>query len=285
MKLLTVFCWDDIPQLLLQAETVKRFWKGKKHWTIIVEDAEEELSKAAANQIKDNLTDWNIEVIIPDSRLMAAGWRRQQLFKLWYSSISDTEWVLILDCKNLFIRPVSKESFIKNNTVMSVPVFSQNEFTTQCHLDAKTLLQLTEDIPMSSCLTPCVVNSKETSLLIAHLGLDLHTWVSGQATEFALYQCWTYNKFEYEPIQFVTGFWDEVQGPLAYDIALEAINNPQFLVWVHHRYVTKKRYRKLTEKVLCNVGIPQDEIILWDSRCADLLSRYASQDRTNWKNL
>jgi hypothetical protein len=29
MKLLTVFCWDDIPQLFLQAETIKKFWKGK----------------------------------------------------------------------------------------------------------------------------------------------------------------------------------------------------------------------------------------------------------------
>lgn len=285
MKLLTVFCWDDIPQLLLQAETVKKFWKGKKHWTIIVEDVESDISKEAANQIKNNLSDWNIEVIIPESRLTAAGWRRQQLFKLWYSAISDTEWVLILDCKNLFIRPVSKESFISNNSIMSVPVFSKNEFTIQCHLDAKDKLGLTEEIPMSSCLTPCVVNSKETKELIQHLGLTLDTWIDGQATEFALYQCWTHNKFEYMPVQFVTGFWDEVQGPLADDIALEAINNPQFLFWVHHRYVTGKRYRDLTETVLRKVGIPQDEIILWDSRCANLLSRYASQDRTNWKNL
>jgi len=287
MKLLTVFCWDDIPQLFLQAETIKKFWKGNKHWTIIVEDAglRKPESIKVANQIKNNLSDWNIEVIIPDSKFKSSGWRRQQLFKLWYSSISDTKWVLVLDCKNFFIRPVSEDMFVSNNTIMSIPVFIDNEFTIESHTVAKLLLGVTANIPMSSCLTPCIINSAESKSLLAHLDIDLDHWIEGQATEFALYQAWTYDKFEYNPVQFVTGFWDEVPVELVDGVMLGAIDNLKFLVWVHHRCVVKEHYRTITKQVLHNVGIPQDVTELWDLRSKDLLDRYANQNRSNWRDI
>jgi hypothetical protein len=289
MQLLTVVHFVDIPQLLLQAKTIKKFWKDTKLWTIVIEDEDPTQCLEACEIIKHFMKDWNINVIVPNSNLKASGWIRQQLFKLWYTALSSEEWVLILDCKNFLIRPMNQRSLVINNKVKHIPVFSLDEFTLFAHNAAKEKLKVVEEIPISSSMTPCVCNSLEAKALVVHLGITLDTWVEGGATEFSLYWIWTYKKFKYKKKQYVSGFWDEIEDKnLAKSIAHEAVKNNKFLIWVHHRYVYNDELRNLTKYVLSSIGITKHSLLQWDNQYQQVLTdneHSIKQDRSKWKDL
>jgi hypothetical protein len=289
MQILTVVYTADIPQLLLQAESIKKFWKDNKHWTIVIEDPRPNACLAACDIIKQSLVGWNIEVVVPVSQLSAPGWIRQQLFKLWYTAQSVDDWVLIIDCKNFLIRPMDQQSLVNDNTVLHLPLFSKNEFTIFTNSAAKEKLKITEDVPLSSCMNPCAWNSAEARLLIKELDLTLDTWVEGGATEFTLYWVRTYNKFVYKEKQFATGFWDEIADKkFAKEIALAATKDDNFLIWVHHRYVDNIELRELTNFVLSQIGISQNYLDRWNEQYQQILLNDESlikQDRSKWKDL
>ena len=235
------------------------------------------------------MPDWNIEVIVPNSKLNAPGWIRQQLFKLWYTAQSKDDWVLIVDCKNFLIRPMSRDSLVKGNTVIQLPLFSKNEFTIFTNKAAREKLKIIEDVPLSSAMNPCAWNVKEAVSLIKELGLTLDTWVEGGATEFTLYWVWTHNKFSYIEKQFATGFWDEIADKdFAREIALAATKTEDFLLWVHHRYVDNLELRELTKFVLTEVGIDNVFLDRWNEQYQKILLENESlirQDRSKWKDL
>jgi hypothetical protein len=289
MQILTVVHFVDIPQLLLQAKTIKKFWTDTKLWTIVIEDKDPRACIAACELIKDSMKDWNINVIVPNSKFEAAGWVRQQLFKLWYTAQSTEEWVLILDCKNFLIRPMNQQSLVNNNRIKHIPLFSLNEFTLFTHKAAKEKLNITEETPISSCMNPCAWNSAEAKSLVDHLGITLDTWVDGGATEFTLYWLWTYKKFKYIEKQFVSGFWDEIEDKdLAKSIAKEAVKNHKFLIWVHHRYVYNNELRDLTKYVLSSIGVTKRSLLQWDEQYQQIIrdtEHLIKQDRSKWKDL
>jgi hypothetical protein len=289
MQLLTVVHFVDIPQLLLQANTIKKFWKDTKLWTIVIEDEDPTQCLEACEIIKHFMKEWNINVIVPNSNLKAPGWIRQQLFKLWYTALSSEEWVLILDCKNFLIRPMNQQSLVINNKVKHIPLFSLNEFTLFAHNESKKKLKILDDVPVSSCMNPCAWNSSEAKTLVDHLGITLDTWVEGGATEFTLYWIWTYRKFKYTEKQFVSGFWDEIEDKdLAKSIADQAVKNKKFLIWVHHRYVHNSELRDLTKQVLSSIGITKRRLLQWDEQYQTILrdsEHLIKQDRSKWKDL
>lgn len=289
MQILTVFYFDDIPQLLLQALTLKKFWKDTKTWTLIIEDENIEPCLEACTKIKNYMDDWQINVIVPESKFEASGWVRQQLFKMWYASQCTDDWVLIIDCKNFLIRPCDQKSFVSGNKVKQLPLFQINDFTIFIHEASKKYLGIKDDIPLSACMNPCVWNTYELRSLITRLGISLDKWVEGGATEFALYYLWTYKKFKYVEKQFATGFWDQIEDlSLAKSVVYGAKKTDKFLFWVHHRFVYDPELRNLTYDVLLNAGIRKQSLDLWNKRYGDMLALKESsikQDRTLWKKL
>ncbi len=288
MQILTVFHFDDIPQVLLQAITFKKFWKDNKHWTLIVEDPDP-ICLEAAEKVKLFMNDWNIDIIVPDSSLEISGWHRQQIFKMWYASKSRDDWVLIVDAKNFLIRPTDQRSFVTGNKVKHIPLFQKNDFTISAHKEAAKILNIQNEISFSSCMTPCVWKTSEIKSLVSYLGINLNSWPINNATEFSLYYLWTFKKIKYREKQFVTGFWEQIEDyELAEEISIEATKKSKFLFWTHHRYVYDIKLRNLTYKVLQNAGIKKNSLELWNERYDSLFELKESsikQSRALWKTL
>lgn len=288
MQILTVVHYSDIPQLLLQAITIRKFWKDTKHWTIVIEDYDPSYCLDACEKISKFMNDWVIEIVVPKSNLNHSGWIRQQVFKLWYSASSNYDWVLVLDCKNFLIRPMDRKKFVTGNKVKTVPLFGVNEFVTSANEKAKEILEIYQDIKYSSSMSPCVLNSVEAKRMITELNINLNSWNYEGATEFTLYQAYTHKKFKYREKQFVSGFWNDIEPSMAKDIADAAKKDKRILFWTHHRYVKSEYLILQTISVLSGIGIRQKFLNLWKARYQVLLHSFPNQlnqDRSNWKNL
>ena len=77
MKLLTVTHWSDLFQLQLQAESLRKFWQGRRRWTIVIEDAHPEIAAANLAWCEQNIhiDDWHIDFVVPHSpNCYRCGW-------------------------------------------------------------------------------------------------------------------------------------------------------------------------------------------------------------------
>lgn len=112
MDLVTVACERDIQDLLLQAHSIDKFIQEPCHHWITVED--ESLTPDEWHGIlspyyqrhKLHLTFSRRPDLYFDPPF-TLGWRRQQILKLTTSAMADADHVLVLDCKNIFVRPTN----------------------------------------------------------------------------------------------------------------------------------------------------------------------------------
>ena len=276
MKILTVVHWADLFQLALQAESLSKFWLGDKRWTIVIEDSLLLVQQHSLEWCKKNIhiEGWNIDFIIPNTpEIRFNGWIRQQQFKLYYSAHAIEDWVLVLDAKNFMIRPTDKSFFIRNDTVIYLPAFNTKEFFKRTTEGAAELLNMYDPIPEAASMTPWVFNKTEVLNLITKLGIDTNNWpMPTYATEFTLYWLWSYSKFNWTPIQFVTGFWQGEYSntintiPSIFDIKEGARNSDDLRFWTHHRYTLDHVARQLTMELLEEMGLSKDVINQWNFR-------------------
>jgi hypothetical protein len=281
MKILTVTNWSDLFQLKLQAESLSKHWAGNRRWTIVIEDRDSELALANLAWCRQNIQidGWNIDFIIPDSsNYLHNGWERQQMFKLYYAATAEEDWTLILDAKNFLVKRTDESFFLRdNNSVVYLPRFVDNEFYHRTTEPAKQLLGITDDFPPSASITPWVFNKKEVFELIKLLGIDQEHWPVGKATEFTLYWHWVYRKFNWIPIQFVTGLWDGNYScdKLNFNVPDEqgVSTNENIRFWTHHRYVTHPDLRMFTQRILSNAGLSKIVVEQWDKEFKTLLSK------------
>jgi hypothetical protein len=118
-----------------------------------------------------------------------------------------------------------------------------------------------------------VFNKKEVLNLITKLGIDTNNWpMPTYATEFTLYWLWSYSKFNWTPIKFVTGFWQGEYSntintiPSIFDIKEGARDSDDLRFWTHHRYTLDHVARQLTMELLEEMGLSKDVINQWNFR-------------------
>lgn len=282
MKILTVVHWVDLFQLALQAESLSKFWLGKKRWTIIIEDSIPSLQELSLQWCRQNIKidGWEIDFIVPNlQENYYNGWIRQQQFKLYYSSIAEEEWILILDAKNFMIRPTDESFFFKDNGIVYLPS-PNTEFCQVTFADAKKILEVDDiNIPLISSITPWIFNKTEVINLINKTGISLTYWpMPTQATEFTLYWVWTHQKFNWIPLQFISGFWQEkysktvICNPSMTDIKDGASTIDDIRFWTHHRYTADPLARKITTDLLKEIGISNKSLKRWNSRFQTILN-------------
>lgn len=274
MKILTVVNWLDLFQLVLQAETLSKFWTGKKRWTIVIEDPITDIQKISLAWCKQNIDipGWDIDFIVPGVENSYCGWLRQQQYKLYYTAIAEEDWVLILDAKNFLIKPTDESFFIHDNTVMYLPAFNTDGFFRSTTEGAATLLNMHDPIPAAASMTPWVFNKEEVSDLIKVTNINLQDWpFPTDATEFTLYWRWVYHKFNWEPKTFVSGFWsDKFSDGMASlpdnlnDMKDHILNDERFHFWTHHRYSTNDMTRQLTISLMQEIGVESSVVLNWN---------------------
>lgn len=119
MHILTVTCWQDISQFLLQLHSIKQYLTGNyTHYIVINEDFTDgsknnkDIWHSSVYEIyQDHI---NYEIIFPEWNNewgdRQYGWRSQQIFKFFYYNRIADDYV-ILDSKNFFVRNVDIDDF------------------------------------------------------------------------------------------------------------------------------------------------------------------------------
>jgi hypothetical protein len=80
-------------------------------------------------------------------------------------------------------------------------------------------------------------------------------------TEWFLYLAWIGNDIKYHPKQFVTGIWGIENNEVS---LLEGSYNPNISFWTSHRFATSDKSLEMTEQVIRNAKIANDqEIVQW----------------------
>jgi len=275
MKILTIVHWADLFQLSLQAESLSKFWLGNKRWTIVIEDPLLAVQQHSLEWCKKNIhiDGWTIDFVIPNTtEIRYNGWIRQQQFKLYYSAHAIEDWVLILDPKNFMIRPTDESFFFRNGSILYIPSFSYKDFFKKTIDGATELLGIDNyGVPEISSITPWVFNKKEVLSLITKLGVDINHWpMPTNATEFTLYWLWSYKKFNWTPVQFVTGFWQEKYSntittfPSISEVKDGASTIDDLRFWTHHRYTLDPVARRLTIELLEEMGLSTEVLTQWN---------------------
>ncbi len=120
MAFFFVVCDDDVPLLYLASQCLYKNWTGPKN-IVIVSDYCKTDFKSIIDAV---LQGWNITYIdTPSTSLKgyyAQGWYRQQVYKLISPISTSYDWFIILDCKNLMVRPASELDFINENKELAI---------------------------------------------------------------------------------------------------------------------------------------------------------------------
>lgn len=283
MKILTIIHWSDLFQLKLQAESLSKLWRGNKRWTIVIEDPLPDVQVLSLEWCKKNIhiDGWVIDFIIPDNPeiIRHNGWLRQQMCKIYYAAMAKEEWVLILDAKNFLIKPTNESFFLRDNGVVYLPRLDNDDFFRLTTNAAKKLLKSNAEIPAAASMTPWIFNKKEVLHLVNSFGISIDQWPDNTATEFTLYWHWVYPKFNWIPLQFVSGFWhkeyaDNMYGniPSISEIKEGSISD-HFIFWTHHRYVTNTEAKEATMQVLTHAGLSTEIITQWNIEFEKLLNK------------
>jgi len=111
---------QDIPLLYLSCLSLRQHWQGPKNIVIV----DNHTTHPWRDLIAECLPTWQITVIdAPKLSLthhFASGWYTQQIYKLICPLDTDYDSFIILDCKNLMIRPVGLEEFIDQDRELCI---------------------------------------------------------------------------------------------------------------------------------------------------------------------
>lgn len=104
MDLVTVTCFDDRHQMLLQAESIQKFLEPCTHW-VIVNDPEIDQS-FWETLLSPFYKKHELKLVFPNWNTFphGTGHDKQQCYKFWISKFIDTNY-LLLDSKNFFVKP------------------------------------------------------------------------------------------------------------------------------------------------------------------------------------
>lgn len=275
MRILTVIFYDDLHQLRMQALTLEKNWKGKKAWTIVIENKDPEVQQVHFDWIQENVVpvmpDWDLDIVRGDSAYDGPGWIRQQIFKLYYSSLIQDDWVLVLDAKNFLINHADESTFIKSDGIFKFVTGVQDQFHKDLVEESKLIVGVTEEIPYPSAMTPWVWNTHDLRSLFQHINFSKDHWPYEKVTEFGIYWAWAYNKHNWvDYTSLISGFWGNDTDEARCRYLANKANNT-YIFWVHHRYAYGDMLRELTAKVLERSGITREDTNNWNREYRYLL--------------
>jgi hypothetical protein len=218
--LVTVVFHRDLALFYLHALSLDKNWHGPRNWHIIIEDFD--TTTAYVQEIVAQLSDtWTITIDRPDlgpDHFTPGydGWWRQQSLKLWAAMHFNDDFFIILDAKNILLKPIDLSYFYHYGSCAvtlreSGTKDDMEKYWTIC----KEKLELSDyDIPRCSDLTPWIWPKyliKNTLDRVKELSLDTEIrWQHRhRLLEFQLVWLHNWDKYEWhswgEMVYFQTG--------------------------------------------------------------------------------
>lgn len=267
--ILTVVNKIDTFLLYLQAVSIIKFWGGEKKYTIIIEDALTEDSEVTSAFITEYIMpmfndEWTINVLLGKTTSTDSGWHRQQLLKLHYSSIMSTDWVLLLDTKNIFIKHCDLSHFFRDDMPIMNMYPGSHEFGIECNRNMRKYLKLDDTSVTNnfSLLTPALFNTTLLRNMLIKINFDVNKWEFGVATEISLYLNYATQYQTYIQCETNVGIYDnddtDVISRKDY-----AMTNDDVVLWSHHRRAYSVDTCEVSCSILKEAGFDESVIKEW----------------------
>lgn len=273
-EIITVTYSADLACLLYHVLSLKKMWQGDKNFTLVVEDDNTETLTWCEDHVRTILTGWNVKITPPPPEISKMyGWHKQQLLKLWAASISTNDYSVVLDCKNILLRPFSfEENF--NNDRLRVQIHGGDAFDENCLLDDRNrmiascnVLKINPSgIPINFSITPFFWDNSLVRQMLSYIkyqcNYDLYNVDNFIYYESSLYWAYSHNKIKYEPrsepLQVGQyGGIDENSGLLAEEFSSQlnsALVNSVPIFSIHRFHLTPEKL-KVLEKTLADLDI------------------------------
>jgi hypothetical protein len=215
--------------------------------------------------VKDQLSEFDVEFTIKPPEFNGEGWDTQQLLKWYLAYTSTVEWQVVLDSKNFYIKPFDLLDTLDFKEIPGF-AFPDNQKWIQQELDRsfKFLESYQPEYPQEySAMTPWIWNTNKIKEMLDTVWPNT-TWKHLKklpGTEWFLYLAWIGNTIKYYPEQVVTGIWGIENNDVS---LLEGLDNPDISFWTSHRFAKSDKSLEMTEHVVRNAEIANDqEIAQW----------------------
>lgn len=239
----------DIPNLYLSLISVKTNWTGSKKILIIEDVQSGNINSANIVDLVQFNEEWNIQIIKGETLALKFGWDRQQIYKLTSQLHTTTSWSIILDCKNMLIKPESGDSFINETTVyvpgLNIKITQTNEWGEQSRVYSKSLVNGVDTNIKPFTLTPFVFNRELTNELNSKFNYNELTEL--KFTEFYLYWYYTNTKLPYTAHYVNSGAYAE---NINIDIPEETI-----ILNIHRRHAKNKQLIQQLTNILLEKSV------------------------------
>jgi hypothetical protein len=215
--------------------------------------------------IKDHLSEFDVEFAIKPTKFNGMGWDTQQLLKWYLAYTSTVKWQVVLDSKNFYIKPFTLLDTLDFKEIPGFSFPTEDEWIQQ-ELDRsfKFLESYQPVHPQKySAMTPWIWNTTKIKEMLDTVWPN-NSWKDLKklpGTEWFLYLGWIGKDIKYYPKQVVTGIWGIENNNV--DL-LDGSYNPDISFWTSHRFATSDKSLEMTEKVIRNAEIANDqEIAQW----------------------
>jgi hypothetical protein len=207
--LITVVYQQDLYMFYLHALSLDKNWQGPRNWHIIIEDFDTTIPYV--EEIVSRLSNtWTITIDRPElgpdhfKPAHGDGWWRQQTLKLWAATHFLEDLFIVLDAKNILLKPVDLSYFYHyGSCAVTIRESGTQDDMEPYWLSCKTKLQLEGyDIHRCSDLTPWVWPKyivQSTLDRVHDLSLDTETrWQhKHRLLEFQLVWQHSWDKYEW----------------------------------------------------------------------------------------
>ena len=268
VEFIVVTFYYDLAQFYMLCLSIKKH-HNKKYKIRIVYNYDDETELGAVDDflkiIDDHLSDVDVEFMIKPLEFDGSGWDTQQLLKWYLAYTSTVEWQVVLDSKNFYIKPFDLLDTLDFKEIPGF-IFPDNQKWIQQELDRsfKFLESYQPEYPQKySAMTPWIWNTQKIKEMLDTVWPNA-TWKYLKklpGTEWFLYLAWIGNSIKYYPEQVVTGIWGIENNDIS---LLEGLNDPDISFWTSHRFAKSDKSLEMTEHVIRNAEIANDqEIAQW----------------------
>lgn len=162
-ELLLVTFYNDLPNFRMCLNLLSKFWQGNKKITIVyslktphnTSVTRKMIVPAIENAVETFLYEW--EYTVKEGQVTNLdGWDEQQVNKIFYSALIQSDYILVFDCKNFCTQPVCHKNFFKKDKIIVEVDSSGLEFVTQ----SKEYFNVKKYPYIASPLTPWVWDTK-----------------------------------------------------------------------------------------------------------------------------
>jgi len=215
--------------------------------------------------VKDHLHEFDVTFFSRPEEITCTGggWTSQQILKWYLAYHSTSDWQVVLDSKNFYIKPFAIQNLSNSVPAFHIPLQDEDNFSnTEISRSQQFIKNYkhTNGIQQFAAITPWIWKPVKIKEMLDAVWPN-KTWIQLNelpGTEWFLYLAWIGNDIKYHSQQLVTGIWGSEHIPVI-DVSTIPV-----IFWTHHRFARSDESINLTTSVIKAAEIAsEEEIVEW----------------------